>query len=103
MNEEEFDSLMKGRPFGTQDALRADAQMRRIFTLGAALWGRTPADLQRQLRASNPEIPQAISLTDLRELLRSVEAILTVFHDEKNALATPLSSPTITVGTQRFT
>ena len=106
MNEEEFDSLMTGRPFGTEDAMRADDQMRRIFTLGAALWGRTPADLQRQLLAPHPEIPSGIGLPDLRELLRNVEVMLAAFHDEKNTLASisiALSSPTISIGAQQFT
>jgi hypothetical protein len=106
MKEEEFDSLMQGRSFGTEDAMRADTQWRRIFALGAALWGRTPDDLQRQLLAPHPEIPPGIGLTHLRELLRSVEAILAAFHDEKNALASisiALSSPAITIGTQQFT
>jgi hypothetical protein len=106
MKEEEFDSLMHGRSFGTEDAMRADAQLRRIFALGAALWGRTPDDLQRQLLAPHPEILPSIGLTDLRELLRSVEAMLAAFHDEKNALASisiALSSPAITIGTQQFT
>ncbi len=62
MKEEEFDALMQGRPFGTEDAMRAEAQLRRIFTIGAALWGRTSDDLQRQLLASHPEIPPDIAL-----------------------------------------
>jgi hypothetical protein len=106
MNEEEFDSLMQGRPFGAEDALRADAQLRHIFTLGAALWGRTPGNLQRQLLAPHPEIPSGIGLSDLRELLRSVEVMLAAFHDERNALASiavALSSPTISIGTLQFT
>jgi hypothetical protein len=106
MKEEEFDSLMQGRSFGTADAMRADTQLRRMGTLGAALWGRTPDDLQRQLMATHPEIPPGIGLTDLRELLRSVEAMLAAFHDEKNALASisiALPSPAISIGTQQFT
>ena len=106
MNEEEFDALMQDRPFGTGDAMRAEAQLRRIFTLGAALWGRISDDLQRQLQAPHPEIPPSISLPDLRELLRSVEIMLAAFHDEKSALASisiALSSPTISIGQQQFT
>jgi hypothetical protein len=106
MKEEDFDALMQGPPFRSEDALRADAELRRIFTLGAALWGRTSDDLQRQLLAAHPEIPSGIGLTDLRELLRSVETMLATFRDEKNALASisvALSSPTIAIGAQRFT
>jgi hypothetical protein len=106
MKEEDFDSLMKGRPFGTADVMRAEAQLRRIFTLGAALWGRTSDDLQRQQQAPHPEIPPGTGLPDLRELLRSVEVMSAVFQDEKNVLASisiALSSPTISIGNQRFT
>ena len=106
MKEEDFDSLMKRRPFGTADVMRAEAQLRRILTLGAALWGRTPDDLQRQLQAPHPEIPSSIGLTDLQELLRNVEVMLAAFHDEEKALASisnALSSPTITIGAQQFT
>ena len=106
MKEEDFDALTQGRPYGTKDAMRAEAQLRRIFTLGAALWGRTPADLQRQLLAPHPEIPSGIGLTDLRELLCSVEVMLAAFHDDKKAmtsLSIALSSPTISIGAQQFT
>jgi hypothetical protein len=48
MNEEEFDSLMQSQPFGREDAMRADVQLRRRMTLAIALWGRTLDDLQRQ-------------------------------------------------------
>ncbi len=51
MNEEEFDSSMGSRPFGTADAMEAEARMRRCIALGVALWGRTSDDLQRQLLA----------------------------------------------------
>jgi hypothetical protein len=46
MTEEKFDSLMQSRPFGTKDAVRAEAQthrrMRLLTTLGAALWAKLP-------------------------------------------------------------
>jgi hypothetical protein len=51
MDEEEFDSLMQWRSFGTDDAIREDARLRRCATLGTALWGRTSEYLQRQLLA----------------------------------------------------
>jgi hypothetical protein len=38
MDEEEFDSLMQSRPFGREDAIRADLQLRRRMTLAIALW-----------------------------------------------------------------
>jgi hypothetical protein len=61
-DEEEFDSLMQWRPFGREDAGRADAALLRRSTLGLALWGRTSADLQRQLLAVHPEIPSGFDL-----------------------------------------
>jgi hypothetical protein len=57
MDEEEFDLLIGGRPFGTADATLMDAQARRCTALGIALWGSTPAGPQRQLLAPHPEIP----------------------------------------------
>jgi hypothetical protein len=51
-------------------------------------------------------MPPGIGLADLRELLRSVEAMLAAFHDEKSMLGSisiALSSPTIAIGTQQFT
>ncbi|HWF06304.1 MAG TPA: hypothetical protein VHA06_21630 [Candidatus Angelobacter sp.] len=89
MKEEEFDALMQGRSFGTKDAMRAETQLRRIFTLGAEVWGKTPDDLKRQLSAPHPEIRPGIELSDLQELLRRVETILAAFHDPKNAWLAP--------------
>jgi hypothetical protein len=54
MDKEELDLSMQLQPFGTKDAIRAQAQMRRRIMLGLALWGRTSADLQRQLLAFIP-------------------------------------------------
>jgi hypothetical protein len=48
MDEEEFDSLIQSRPFGREDAMRADDQLRRRMTLALAPWGWTLDDLQRQ-------------------------------------------------------
>jgi hypothetical protein len=42
MNEEEFDLLIQSRPFGMEDAMRADAALRRRSTLGLALWAGLP-------------------------------------------------------------
>jgi hypothetical protein len=44
MDEEEFESLMQSRPFGREDAMRADLQLRSRMTLAIALWDRTPDD-----------------------------------------------------------
>lgn len=105
MNEEEFDSLMQSRPFGTKDALRADAQLRHNIALGIALWGRTPEDLKRQLLAPYPEIPANFDLADLRELQRSAWIIAKALEDSRNVQLSrlALSSATVVVGTQRFT
>jgi len=60
MDEEEFDSLMPSRPFGTEDAMRADARLRRCTAPGMALWGMTLEDLHRQLLAPSSEIPSGL-------------------------------------------
>ena len=53
MDEEEFDAFMVLRPFGTEDAMRWNVQVRGdvglSITLGSALRGKTSDDLQRQL------------------------------------------------------
>lgn len=74
MDEEEFDALMKARPFGTKDILQWETRLRYdsrlAMTLGVALWGRTSEDVKRQLLAPHPEIPPGFELADFRELLR---------------------------------
>jgi hypothetical protein len=104
MNEEEFDSSMNTRPFGTADALHWEAQLRRSVALGVALWGRTPDDLRRQLLAPHPEIPSGFDLDDFRTLEKSVR-IATASGDPRFAWLprSVLFSATILVGTQRFT
>ena len=105
MEEEEFDSLMQSRPFGREDAIRADAALRRRSTLGLALWGRTSADLQRQLLAVHPEIPSGFNLDDLRDLERSTQVISSCLSDPRFAWLSHLafSSWVISAGTQHFT
>ena len=76
-----------------------EAQWRRGATLAVELWGRTPADLQRQLLARYPAIPGNVNLADLRRLHQTAQ---------KLAAAPQLaflcrSSRTVTVGTQSFT
>ena len=75
MNEEEFDSLYPWQPFGTDDALRAEAKAGRLTTLGIALWGRTGEDLRERLLAPTPQIPPGCDLASLYELLESLERI----------------------------
>ena len=75
MNEEEFDSLMEWRPFGTEDAMRADARARRCTALGIALFGETAGDMHRQLLAPYPAIPSGFDLADFRELQKSTVVV----------------------------
>lgn len=107
MDEEEFDSLTQSRPFGRQDAMRADVQLRRRMTLGISLWGRTLDDLHRQLLAPSPEIPSGFELADFRELQRSAQEISAGLGDPRFASLSQshlaFSSQTILVGIQRFT
>jgi hypothetical protein len=109
MDEEDFDRLMPFRPFGTDDALRAEAQARRSTALGIALWGKTPDDLHRQLLAPHPEIPSGFDLDDLRELQKNIRTIAAGLGDPRlKGLASltairALYSPVIVIGTQRLT
>jgi hypothetical protein len=107
MDEQEFDSLFPPRPFGTAEARRVEARLRRCQTLGLALWGRTSDDLRRQLLAPYPEIPSGFDLEDFRELQRFAQLISSGIASSRNAGLRPFplatSSPAIFVGTQRFT
>lgn len=75
MDEQEFDSLFPPRPFGTAEAMRVEARLRRCGTLGLALWGRTSDDLRRHLLAPYAEIPSGFDLEDFRELQRFAQLI----------------------------
>lgn len=68
MNEEEFDSLLSGRPFRREDWKKAEADAASLTTLALVLWGRTPDDLARQLAAPYPQIPPGCTIADLRRL-----------------------------------
>jgi len=107
MDEQEFDSLFPPRPFGTAEAMREDARLRRRATLGVALWGRTPDDLRRQLLAPYPEIPSGFDLGDFRELQRFAQLISSRLASSRNVGLPPFplatSSPAFFVGAQRFT
>src|SRR5580658_608206 len=102
MDEKEFDSLMQWRTFGREDAIRADAALRRRSTLGLALWGRTSADLQRQLLAVHPEIPSGFNLDDLRDLERDTHVIASLLSDPRFGFLSHLAfcSWVISAGTQ---
>lgn len=107
MDEQEFDALFPARPYGTQDAMRNDARLRRCGTLGTLLFGRTPDDLRRQLLASHPEIPTGYDLTDFRDLQRHLEMVTGALSDPRNTWLSPLRLRTaafgvIEVDTQRL-
>lgn len=97
MDEEEFEALIHPRPFGTEDAERAELQYRRGISLAATLWGKTADDLQRQLLTHPPEIPSGFDVADYRELQRTTEQISAAMP------RTGFESETIVVGTQRYT
>ena len=105
MDEEELDSVMGWRPFTREDARRLEAQWHRSATLGIALWGRTSADLQRQLQARYPEIPTGFTLADFRDLRRTAERLARLSRDPRYAALAGMghASATITVGAERFT
>jgi hypothetical protein len=83
MDEEEFDSLIQGRPFGTKDVMRLEAGARRCGKLGTALWGTTSADLQRQLLRPFPEIPSGFELEDFRRLHGDAQTIVKKLRDPR--------------------
>ncbi len=107
MDEREFDSMFPPRTFGTAEAMRLEASLRRCGTLGLALWGRTSDKLRRQLLAPYPEIPSGFDLEDLRELQRFAQQISSGLASSRNVGLPPFplatSSPAFFVGTQRFT
>lgn len=105
MSEEEFDSLRQWRAFGTEDARQAENRAGRATALGIALWGRTFADLERQLLAARPVVPAGFELSDLHELQRSVRVMAAVLGGRlRPAWFSPsLTGGTISVGSQRFT
>src|SRR5215475_4915442 len=83
MDEHEFDAAFPGRPFGTGDAERWEAQARRTGKLALALWGRTASDLQHQLLGRYPEIPPGFELADFHELHRTARLFVHVLNDPK--------------------
>ena len=105
MNEEEFDSLRSWRPFRNEDLARTEAEAGRCTMLGLALWGRTSADLQRQLSFPYPEIPSGCELADLRKLQRIALGMATAGTTPQKAWLSPLSLPSqiIFLGTHRLT
>jgi hypothetical protein len=105
MDEEEFDAITGARPFTREDVGRLEAQWHRSATLGIALWGRTSADLQRQLEAPHPEIPSGFAPADFRDLLRTTANLARLSRDARYAAIVAMghSSATITVGTELFT
>lgn len=106
MDEQEFDALFSSRPFGTQDAMRVEARLRRCSTLGILLFGRTPDDLRRQLLAEHPEIPSGYDLTDFHDLQKHMEMITgLLLGSPRNSWMSPLGTAAfgiIEVGTQRL-
>jgi len=110
MNEEEFDALMKSRPFGTGDVAHWEAELRAntrlVMTLGVALWGETSEDAQRQLLASHPEIPAGFALADFRKLLqwtaKMASAVLPL-QRLRSVHPSILPSPAVFVGSQGLT
>jgi hypothetical protein len=110
VDEEELSAFMNLRPWGTGDTAQWEAQScsnaKLVMTLGPALWGSTPEDLQRQLRASHPDIPPGVDLADLRELLQwatQVNSALVVLQRMRGLHPSVLSSPPLYVGTQHLT
>jgi len=105
MREDEFDSLTHLRPFTSEDAARLEVEALRLTALGVALWGRTPADLERQLLAAQPEIPYGLGLDELRKLQRSAQGLVNALKDSRRQWLLSVARPSavISVNNQRFT
>jgi hypothetical protein len=97
MDEQESDWLARFRPYGRENAKRAE----RCTRLALALWGGTTDDLRRQLLAPSPELPPGFDLVDFRQLMLRIA--LVGLNNPRNAWAFPSPPPTILVGSQRFT
>jgi hypothetical protein len=111
MTEDEFDALMRARrPYGTKDAVNAEAKIRHgitlMSTLGVALWGKTDDDLRHQLAKPYPEIPPGFDLSDFRDLLhvcaQEVSAVSALHKTAGLEHLLPWSR-TIVVGSESFT
>ncbi|HLH20503.1 MAG TPA: hypothetical protein VKX45_24965 [Bryobacteraceae bacterium] len=109
MDEHELDSLLgRARSFGIKDAIDAETRSRRLTALGVALWGRTGADLQRQLTARHPQIPAGFTLDEFRALQRMAEAISARLKDARGGwlwsslTAKDQVSSAISAGTRTF-
>jgi hypothetical protein len=107
MTEEEFDSLMRARSFGTEDARRLETQMLRgtalLATLGASLWGKTDDDLRRQLLRPYPAIPPGCGVRDLQDLLHVTAQMITAISAMVGLSHLFDTSPRIVVHAQSYT
>jgi hypothetical protein len=110
MNEEEFDALMKSRPFGTGDVVRWETELRAstslVMKLGVELWGKGPEAAQSQLLASHPEIPVGFDLADFRKLLQWTAKMASAVSALQQMRAMPpsmLPSQTVFVGAEGLT
>jgi hypothetical protein len=107
MTEEEFDSLMRARSFGTEDARRLETQMLRgtalLATLGASLWGKTDDDLRRQLLRPYPAIPPGCGVRDLQDLLHVTAQMFTAISAMVGLSHLFDTSPRIVVHAQSYT
>lgn len=111
MTEDEFDALLRSRrPYGTDDAVNAEAKilhgMTLLSTLGTALWGKTDDDLRRQLLKPHPEIPAGFDLSDFQELLHvcmQQASVVSAIHKTAGLEHLLPWSRTIVVGSESFT
>ena len=101
MDQVDFHALIRSRPFGSEDATRAQLQFCRTLSLSTTLWGKTADDLRHQLLAHFPQIPSGFKLADFRELLRITEQISAAMKPQAPHLA--FESETIAFGNQRYT
>jgi hypothetical protein len=81
-----------------------EARLGRCDSLGKALWGRTAADLRRQLQKSHPDVPRGFDLADFQVLLREISRLASLnLDDPRNAGVRRLvHDEIISVGTQQL-
>src|SRR5262245_40838760 len=107
MTEDEFDSLMRARSFGTEDAMRLETQMLRstelLATLGSSLWGKTDDDLRRQLLRPYPAIPPGFGVRDLQDLLHVTAQMLSAISAMVGLSHLFDASPRIVVDAESYT
>jgi cytosine/adenosine deaminase-related metal-dependent hydrolase len=102
VDEHQFDTIRSWRPFETKDVQTSE----KLTRLAIALWGRTAEDLRRQLAAPTPAVPHGCTLSQLQQLERLAEQLLSYYHARVSLHPNTLSHlhphETITINGEQF-